>query len=179
MSSTKKPFILIEIFIAISLLSTCALPLISSSMMAFKQRKKGLIELELERKAELLYYEFLKGHLSGVVYNEIPFNKSEPRSFQPFELIIDKQKDTFYPHYHLFHEYPEGPNETMAAKCKICIPKEKGKCSDPSYKFAFFVKKVAEKSLDPHGNNKEKTLENHERLPSNLQTVHPGEREPS
>ena len=128
MSATKKPFILIEIFIAISLLSTCALPLIGSSMMAFKQRKKGLIELELERKAELLYYEFLKDRLSGVVYDEIPFKNSEPRNFQSYELIIDKQKVTFYPHYHLFHEYPKGPKETMAAKCKICIPKEKGKC---------------------------------------------------
>lgn len=179
MSSVKRPFILIEIVIAISLLASCALPLISSSMLAFKKRKKELIHLELERQGELLFYRFLKHHLSSVVYDKIPQFTGEPKAFEPLKLEIDGQILTYYPHYHLFYDHKNPPGETMTAKCKICISKEKGHCSSPYYKFAFFVKKVAEKSIDPHGNNKEKTFENHERLPSELQTLRPSERKSS
>ncbi|MCB1116174.1 MAG: hypothetical protein KDK71_06860 [Chlamydiia bacterium] len=179
MPSVKRPFILFEIVIAIALLASCALPLISSSMLAFKKRKMGLIELELERQGELLFYQFLKNNLFFVTYDEILQYKGEPKDFEPFMLTVDDQIITYYPHYHLFYDHKNPPGETMTAKCKICISKEKGQCSSPHYKFAFFVKKVAENSADPHGKNKEKSLENHERLPSQLQTIHPSERKSS
>lgn len=176
----KKSFILIEIFIAISLLSTCALPLVSSSMKAFKKRREGLIKLELERKAELLYYQFLKENVSTVIFENIPKQNLkakqnlEAKEFKTFVLSIDNQKLTFYPHYHLYHKH-NNPQEMMTARCKICIPKDKGNCKEHSYEFVFFAKKVAENSVDQHGKNKENTLENHERLPSNIQTPDPSE----
>lgn len=179
MRSVRRPFILIEIVIAICLLASCAIPLISSSVLAYKKRKNGLIELELERQGELLFYQFLKHHVSNVNYDKIPQYNSESKPFQPLKVIIDDQTLTYHPHYHLFYDHKHAPGETMTAKCKICIPKEKGRCSSPYYKFAFFVKKVAENSVNPHGNNKEKPLENHERLPGELQTLHPSERKPS
>lgn len=175
---TKRPFILIEIMIAVSLLATCAIPLVSSSVIAFKTRKKQLIELELERKAELLFYQFLKEELSTVNFEQISKAKEKVKNFKPFILSIDDQKITFYSHYHLFHVHRSAPQEMMRVNCKICISKEKKQCSAPCYLFEFFAKKVAEKSGNTHVGDKENPLQSHEKSPRDLQTIHPSKREP-
>jgi|GEM_PF-4789430 hypothetical protein len=176
----KRPFILIEIMIAVSLLAICAIPLVSSSIITFKTRKKQFTALELERKGELLFYQFLKEELSTVNFEQISKAKEKIKDFKTFILSIDDQKITFYPHYHLFHAHKHAPQEMMKATCKICISKEKGKCSDPYYLFEFFAKKVAEKSVNTHVGEKENPLvEANEKSPRDLQTIHPSKREPS
>ncbi|MCB1116186.1 MAG: hypothetical protein KDK71_06920, partial [Chlamydiia bacterium] len=104
----KRPFFLIEIFIAIALLTMCAFPLIHSSVTTFKNRKEKLFQLELARQAELLYYQFLKESVSTILFENIPYyntsctKKSPPKTPLPPLLVLG---ETFYPHYHLYHTH--------------------------------------------------------------------------
>ena len=164
----KQPFILIEVFIAIALLTLCAFPLIGSSFKSYRYQKEHLLKLELERQAELYFYQVLKETVGTLNYDAIPSKKVSWTPFKKLELSLGDIKNTYYPHKKVL--------------CRICFPTTKEDCpgfpekkeepQKPLYKFAFLVKKVAENSLDPHGKNIEKNLKDHERSPSNIQTLH-------
>ncbi|QVL57662.1 MAG: hypothetical protein KFB93_00890 [Simkaniaceae bacterium] len=171
MTLRKRPFILIEVFIAIALLTLCAFPLISSSLKSYSFQRARLLELELERQAELYFYKVLHDVVNGLEFDSIPSKTSTWTAFKALELSLGEINTTYYPHYHLFYS-PKSKSEThKKVWCHICFATNKDRCPKKPYKFAFLVKKVAENSLDPHGNNKEKNLKNHERSPGNVQAL--------
>lgn len=171
MELLKRPFLLIEVFIAIALLTLCAFPIISSSLRSFTFQKEHLIELELERQAELYFYQVLKERASALDFDTIPSKRVTWTSFKELELSLGEIKRTYYPHYHLYYSSNSKSKTHKKIWCLICFPTTRDHCPKLPYKFAFLVKKVAEKSSDPHGNNKEKTLTEHERSSSNIQTL--------
>lgn len=178
----KQPFILIEVFIAIALLTLCAFPLIGSSFKSYRYQKEHLLKLELERQAELYFYQVLKETVGTLNYDAIPSKKVSWTPFKKLELSLGDIKNTYYPHYHLYYSTKSKSKTHKKVLCRICFPTTKEDCPSfpekkeepqkPLYKFAFLVKKVAENSLDPHGKNIEKNLKDHERSPSNIQTLH-------
>ena len=175
MLTHKHSFILIEVFIAIALLTLCAFPLISSSIHSYRRQKEQLLMLELERQAELYFYQVLKEKVADLDYDSIPTQTSLWTPFKELELSLGETKEVYYPHYHLYYK-PNSKSEThKKVWCEICFPTKKNTCLKKPYKFAFLVKKVAENSSDPHGNNKEKNLKSHEGSPSNIQTIRSGE----
>lgn len=171
----KRPFILIEVFIAIALLTLSAFPLIGSSIHSYRRQKEYLLLLELERQAELYFYQVLKEKIKELDYDSIPTQTTSWKPFKELELSIGEIKAVYYPHYHLYYNSQSKSETDKKVWCKICFPTNKNTCSEEPYKFAFLVKKVAENSLDPHVNNKEKNLKSHERSPSNVQTIRSSE----
>lgn len=171
----KRPFILIEVFIAIALLTLCAFPLIGSSIHSYRRQKEQLLMLELERQAELYFYQVLKEKVGDLDYDSISTQTASWKPFKELELSLGETKVVYYPHYHLYYN-PKSKSEThKKVWCEICFPTKKNTCPKNPYKFAFLVKKVAENSSDPHVNNKEKNLKGHEGSPSNIQTIRSGE----
>ncbi|MCB1071511.1 MAG: hypothetical protein H7A41_03145 [Chlamydiales bacterium] len=171
----KRPFILIEVFIAIALLTLCAFPLISSSLHSYRRQKEQLLMLELERQAELYFYQVLKEKVGDLDYDSIPSQTSTWIPFKELELSLGEIKQVYYPHYHLYY-MPNLKSKThKTVWCEICFPTKKNTCPKKPYKFVVLVKKVAENSSDQHGNNKEKNIKNHEGSPSNIQTIRSSE----
>lgn len=179
----KRPFILIEVFLAIALLSLCAFPLISSSLRSFYSQKKSLLKLELERHAELYFYQVLKKDVSSLNYDKISHKTSLWTPFKDLKLSFDGINQTYYPHYHLYWKKSDSPTHKKIS-CDICFPTKKDYCPNNGekenknfrqkpYKFYFLIKKVAEKAVDAHVKTKEKNLKNHEKSSSDIQTLCP------
>ncbi|MDJ0652291.1 MAG: hypothetical protein QNJ27_04735 [Simkaniaceae bacterium] len=139
MFTQKRPFILIEVFIAIALLTLCAFPLIGSSIRSYRVQKKQLLELELERQAELYFYQILKEKIGGFDYDSIPIRDLSQTPFKELELFFGETKIVYYPHYHLY--CPSNNKTHKELKCTICFPIKKNRCQN-SYEFNFLVKKV-------------------------------------
>ncbi|MEM8727755.1 MAG: hypothetical protein AAGE99_03500 [Chlamydiota bacterium] len=152
----KQPFILIEIFIAIALLTLCAFPLIGSSIHSYRKQKEQLLVLELERQAELYFYQILKEKIGELDYDSIPTRTTLWKPFKALELSLGEVKAVYYPHYHLYYK-PHSKSEThKKVWCEICFPTKKNLCPKKPHKFVFLVKKVAENSPDLHNRDKNK-----------------------
>ncbi len=176
----KRPFILIEVFIAIALLTLCAFPLINSSLRSYYYQRDHLMELELERQAEILFYHILKKELPAQ-YDAIKkgaWKLSKP--LKELKLQLGEVEATFYPHYHLYYSGKSSSDTHRKVHCGICFPKKEERLCSLTiekfpYKFDFLVKKVAEKSVDPHVTDKEINLTKHERSTGDIQALHSGE----
>ncbi|MCB1110598.1 MAG: type II secretion system protein, partial [Chlamydiia bacterium] len=170
----KRPFILIEVLIAISLLSLCALPLISEPLFAQKKMREKYFALELEREAEKIYYEILQKELS---LGKITRKSSDQTSLGPIVLSIEGLGKKTYKdaHYHLYHKAPDKHRSPYyMIHLRVCFEKCKSKNKDPEkeedykYKFQFVGKLVDQKKSNLH-------VENHERLSSDVQAIRQSE----
>ena|SRR5579872_3138184 len=80
----KKPFLLLEILIAISLILLCIVPLVVKPLQFFQAEKNLLWEMEGERLADWTFSEIKEQLLK----NEIPWAKlpKDKRTSKPFRL---------------------------------------------------------------------------------------------
>ncbi len=174
----RRPFILIEVLLAIALLTLCAFPIINASLKSYRYQRDQLIELQLERQAELAFYNVLKEMLP-TDYDTLKTARKPFESLGELKLPLEGVEITYYPHFHLYYSGNSSSINYRKLLCRICFPKEKGKCTVKNknfpYRFDFLVKKVAEKSIDPHGDNRENSLLEHERPTSDIQTLHSSE----
>ena len=175
----KRPFILIEVFIAIALLTLCAFPLISSSLRTYYYQRDHLIELEMERQAELLFYRILKENLPAG-YDAIKTAWKDSKPLNELKLPLGGVKATFYPHYHLYYSANSSSDTHRKVHCGICFPKKEEKLcflkrEKFPYKFDFLVKKIAEKLVGPDAADKEVSLKEQERSTGNVQAADSGE----
>lgn len=139
----KRPFVLIEVFIAIALLTLSAFPLIGSSIHSYRKQKELLLSLELEREAELYFYQILKEKVKELSYDAIPTQTAFRTLFPELELSLGAIKEVYHPHYHLYYKASSKSKTDKTVWCKICFPKDKNSCPEKSYKFAFLVRKAS------------------------------------
>ncbi|WP_194848359.1 type IV pilus modification PilV family protein [Candidatus Neptunochlamydia vexilliferae] len=143
----QRPFVLIEVFIAIALLAVCAFPLIRYPLFAYKQEQKHLIEMELQRHAELIFYDVLK-HIDKYNWEEFPRkNTKKPERVEEITVSIPSMS-TFKKasHCHIYNAHKKAHTHKLRhLHCDVCF----GGCNKKtSYKFVFLAKKVAKKSVD-------------------------------
>lgn len=102
----KRPFVLLEVLIAIAILSMTLAPLIGSPFLLLKKQRQTLIELTEYRHAPIVFYRLLKGwkqlhpkwdfpKLGDVTPKALPFTYS-------FDVTgLDTFNEPF--HYHLYY----------------------------------------------------------------------------
>ncbi len=141
----KRPFLLLEILLAISLVLLCIGPLVKGPFSLCKEGKKELIKLELERFADEKYL-FVREHLSDHKWNEIGRAWTKTYPLLPVTIDLGEMGRFTYPvHYHLWHKIPKktesSPLRTLW--CKICFEEHPGKDKDNEKRFDynFFVRK--------------------------------------
>ena len=119
----KHSFILLELLIALSILSSFALPLMSSRFLYMKKEKKWLMELEKERIAEKLFYDVCKNltekHPLGKI--ERSTRSTYLGSFPAITIDLGRlNTKTFHVHYHLYSM----STKTLYCRkifCKFCF----------------------------------------------------------
>lgn len=166
----KRPFVLIEVLIAMALLALCAFPLISEPIFSYKKMRDHLFELELEREIENIYYEIRKKTLKFESINRSKI------SLAPIEISVAGLGKKIYthPHYHLYHSAPKGHiSPYYKVWVGICLNECKSNHNAFNYKFAFLGKKVDQNPVNSHGDNKTEKID--ERSPSVVQTIRKGE----
>jgi len=165
----KRPFVLIEVLIAIALLALCAFPLISEPLFSQKAMRAKFFELELEREAEKIYYEVLK---TPLIFSEIPNKGSKSTKTSSLELSIaglgKKTYKTLSSIYHCAKETHK--SDFYKIHLEVCFIDGNDKDHPFKYKFEFVGKKVAKKNPDPHGEDKNPHQEN-EGTSSSIQTL--------
>lgn len=72
---SKKPFILLEVFLAIALLALCLIPIASSPFRHFLKQTKALKQMELERLNDVAYRDFLHELPSITTFQDLPASK--------------------------------------------------------------------------------------------------------
>lgn len=136
----KRPFVLLELFIAITLVAFFSLSLVRGHVFYVKMETNKLLKLEQERKAEELFYQvcknLIKKHPS---LNEITSSyEKEIHSLDAKKITFDLgklKKHTYYWHYHLYSHISDNK---LCRKlfCNICFSKDpKVDCKKPK-KFA-------------------------------------------
>jgi len=160
----KNAFILIEVMIAIALLSLCAIPLVSFPRKEFEKQRFSLFRLELERQAEVFFYEALleSNNMLWEKYKCERINNPDITGKKIIQVEGLGSKEMYY-HCHIYywgsHKHPTFRMHFY----DICL-NEKDTHDNP-YKFSIFVKKAEEKSKDPH------VEKYHEGISTDVQTL--------
>ena len=150
----KRPFILVELLISIAILSLCAIPLMGYPYFSYKRQKKQLLEIEKQRQAEILFYDFLKG--LNCTWENLGFEFKEKMDLDPVNLEIEGLgSTTIYPHCH-FYVHPNAKNTKTTKNiaklwCCFCIEDKKEACSiswkeHTHYTFNSYAKKKVEEN---------------------------------
>ncbi len=84
----KRPFLLIESLIALSLLALCAVPLVKQPLLFYKDEMNFLTQMEIERLADWTFTEVKELLLK----NELPWDEIPPQNQRtgPFPLSDGK-----------------------------------------------------------------------------------------
>ena len=127
----KRPFILIELLLAITFLSVALLPLIGGPFLYLNKHKKNLLELELERESEGIFYDILIDFRTSFPQWKFDENYNVTNKLPPKEILIGGLSPiTVFPHYHIYHHKPHDSNiNSYPLHCTICFNfSEKEKC---------------------------------------------------
>lgn len=141
----KRTFVLIELFLAIGLVTLFSLPLVRGHSYYVKRQKERLFALEKERIAEKLFYEICASLVKEHPLSEISAAwKTNPSSFQDKTVTIDLGKlgkKMFYWDYHLYSNTKK-ENKSRKLRIQICFKDNPSneciateKFSDASYGF--------------------------------------------
>ncbi len=166
----KRPFVLIEVLISITLLTLCTFPLISEPLFSQKTMRRKFFELELEREAEKIYYEILK---TPLIFSEIPNKGSKNTKTSSVELSIEGfGKKNYKVLSSLYHCTDEKRHKSNFYKIhlQVCFIEGNDTKNPFEYKFEFVGEKVAKKKTDQHVENKSLHQEN-EKTSSSIQTL--------
>lgn len=119
----KRPFILMELMIALSLLSIAFLPLLGTPFFYLKKHKKNLLELELERESEEIFYEILTDFRKNFPEWNFCEEYNTSKKLLPRKITIDGlDLITVFPHYHIYHHKPHDANiDSYPLHCTICF----------------------------------------------------------
>lgn len=147
----NRPFILLELLIALALVALFSLPLVRSHAFHFNKKKEQLLSLEKERKAEELFYEICK-----ILTKNHPLDKVTAAYKKNLFMLKSNtvtldlgplKKQTYYWHYHLW-SYKAPQRTTRKLYCKICLfPRPTGVCqkvkklANADYGFYLTIKK--------------------------------------
>ena len=135
-SMNKKPFVLIEVILSISLLALCTFPFIVEPLFAQKKLRERFFNLELERVSETIYYEHLQKPLP---LSKITRQKGQKWPLEPFSITIEGfgTKRVKAPHYHLY-SLSKDKHESPYYKIYLSICFEK--CLPKKHQFQFLGK---------------------------------------
>ena len=98
MKVKKRPFLLIELFIAIGLLSLFSIPLLNAPTFHFKKNIESLQEIELNRHAELTMVEILSRIKEDYPWKTMSGIKRESviTQLSPITIAIDQLPEATY-----------------------------------------------------------------------------------
>ena len=149
----KRPFILLELLLAIAILAIAFIPLAGTPFLYFKKQREKLLEVELQRQAELIFYDLLKDFKQK--NPEWKFDKRYDEHKGKGKVLIDIEGlgQSSHPyHYHLYQRSTSTtPSSCYKLWCKICFEKPNELCTvkwnkpDKAYTFNLVVKKQAKK----------------------------------
>lgn len=164
----KRTYILIEVMIAIALLALCAIPLVSSSREEYIKYNASLFNLELERQAEVFFYDALLASKDITWEQHTTQTKKDPKYPEKKTISIEGlgSKELNY-HCHIYYSGNNLHPKLRMHFYDICLDEDKP--HENQYKFSVFAKKVEENSQDPHGEKY------HEGLSTNVQTLRQSE----
>jgi hypothetical protein len=93
----SRPFVLIEVLIAIALLALCLIPIATAPFRQFVKQTNALKEMELERISDIVYRDFLTVLPSLATFDTLPKTKEESfvHELGPYAITIGKDS-----HYH-------------------------------------------------------------------------------
>jgi len=141
----KRPFVLIEVLIAIALLTLCAFPFISESIFTQKIMRGKFFELELEREAENTFYQILK---EGFEFASIPNHTPKKVQLPSIKLALDgigeKTYDASYTICQLAKKNHTSPYYKI--HIEMTFNEQRGGNKPLEFKYEFVGKKV-EKNL--------------------------------
>lgn len=144
----KRPFVLLEVLIALAILSLVLVPLISSPLRLFKKRQGALVELAQKRQAAVIFYRLLQKFKTN--HPEWKFSSVGPAKDEklplpfPFEFEIEKIGKITGPfHYHLCYN-KRIPGDIWNLNqcilyCTVCFKKECNFNRDRSEKEGFQI----------------------------------------
>ncbi|WP_420421544.1 hypothetical protein [Simkania sp.] len=135
----KRPFILLELFIALALVALFSLPLVHGQFFYAREQKKRLLEIEKELKAEECFYRVCEKltakhplhKISGKSVND-PFSFDDNKISFDFGLL---GKQTYYWHYHLYSNVAQ-EKDCRKLRIKICFLEKRNEKCETSAKFA-------------------------------------------
>ena len=145
----KRPFILVELMIAIAILSLCAIPLMGYPYFSYRRERKLLLEIELQRQAEILFFDLLKD--LPCTWEELEFNTRKETKLNLIKLEVEGLGSIkIHPHYRLY-VHPNAKdtkiNQGIAKVwCTFCLDESKDSCEKKnSYTFNFLAVRVGKK----------------------------------
>lgn len=158
----KRPFILIELLVAISILSLCIIPIVTHPYHTYNKQLEALLEIEKERQVEVLFFDLLKD--VPVSWKDLSFNskKTEPLPtiqmkiegigtvpvFASYRLFVHKNAKDTKNDKHIANLWCCFELETEKEKVhNLKHPKRKKPFNSPCT-FRFFGKKSDRKSQD-------------------------------
>lgn len=83
----KRPFILIELLIAISMLSLCIIPIATHPYHSYNKQLEILLEIEKERQAEVLFFNLLKDFPFS--WEKLPLDVQKTTPLPNIQMEID------------------------------------------------------------------------------------------
>lgn len=150
----KRPFLLIEVFIAFSLLSLSSFIFTNSQHKLFAKEKKKILDLEFERFVEMEYIELRRKVRKELSWNQL--SSEETKKHYTSTLFKPKIKQLgickYDCHYHFYYKkqddakpcnlfvkycYELKPNSCFSYVINGCSTKK----IKNNYKFKFFVVK--------------------------------------
>lgn len=116
----KRPFLLLEVLIALFIVSLCLAPLIQRPIQAYLQEKALLIDIEVERLADWTFAEVKE----KCIKNEIPWSKipypgtsSPPLPLPPIALNLPGKDPIFLERWVSFRCGKQGEKTSQKGEC--------------------------------------------------------------
>lgn len=89
----KRPMILLEVLIALALISLCMIPLISPHVTLIQQQKRFVTTMEMDRVVNLMYVDVLE----RLQKNEIPWRAIQEKQALPIDDIVERIQEKKIP----------------------------------------------------------------------------------
>lgn len=172
-SMNKRPFILIELLLAISILSVCIIPIITYPYYTYNKQLASLLTIEKERQAEVLFFDLLRDF--PVSWEQVSFDVQKKEPLPTIQMEIDGiGKVPIFASYRLFVH--SNGKKTKTEKhianlwCTFILETEKEKVYNlknfshknpfnAPYTFRFFGKKSDRKPQDTSKEREDTTKE--------------------
>lgn len=127
----KRTFVLLELFIAIALVSLVSPPLVRGIALYLNKQKEALLQLEKERRVEELFYQVCENLNENHVLEKISqksVNATYPERPKPITFDLGSLgKEKLFWHYHLYTKCKVGSLRKL--RFKICFLKHpQAKC---------------------------------------------------
>ncbi|MBM3200784.1 MAG: hypothetical protein FJZ56_00055 [Chlamydiae bacterium] len=140
----QRPFVLIEILIAIALLALCLIPICSAPFRQYVKQIESLRKIELERISDLAYRDFLIYLAEHETFDSLPLSKKQAKQsiFGPYTIVLGKEKTTLCnAKVSYFIKKPKKPENHAMLRIEIEVDEK----LSPSFYDLFIEKKPSTK----------------------------------